>query len=442
MPSIRWRFARGVVFRVSKSQKYSIAIIGAGASGLLCAIHAAKRGKSVAIIDHNKTVGRKIAISGGGRCNFTNSNVSADNYISENPHFVKSALAGFTPADSMAMLDGHGIDYDEKGQGQLFLRGSSRDMLGMLTDECLSSGVKILAGQEIASISKGNHRVIARSASDAAISNSRDRHATTDVVARDDKHGSFSIETNVGTIEADSLVIATGGLSYETLGASNLGYKIAERFGIGVTPLRPALVPLTFSGSDRRTYSSISGVSFRGRASIKRRAFTDDILFTHKGLSGPAILQISSYWKEGQTISIDTLPDRDIGRTLIDGKSESGNMLIKNFMARYLPQRFTKIWCKKHGLDEKLSAYADKSLERVGSDMHDWKVVPACCEGYDTAEATRGGIDTSEISSKTMESKKVPGLHFIGEVLDVVGHLGGYNIHWAFASGHACGKNL
>ena len=386
---------------------YSVAIIGGGPSGHMCAITAAKRGKRVVIIDHRNDVGSKILASGGGRCNFSNLNMGPGYFISENPHFVKSAISRLTPSDFMEMLKAHRIPYVEEGEGKLFCRRTSADILEMLKAEALSANVTFLCRRKVLSV---------------------------------DRKEKFTVTTDKGKIECASLVIATGGLSYPSLGASSLGYKIATHFGIDLIGTSPALVPILFDKEDKDNFSSLSGISFAGKVSCGKKSFTDDILITHRGLSGPAILQISSYWHEGKSITIDLLPGISIADQLIKKRSESGKKLIKNFLGEYLPKGLAQKWCEINGLDEKVATLTNERIDEISSKLHQWQLTPCGTEGYEKAEATLGGVDTSEISSKTMESKKVAGLYFVGELLDVTGHLGGYNIHWAFASGLAAGE--
>jgi len=386
-----------------------VLIIGAGASGLMCAIEAAKRGKSVMVVEHNQHSGNKIIVSGSGHCNFTNTNTTPEHFICENRHFVKSALSRFTPDDFIAMLDNHNIPYDEKKAGQLFCRRSARDILKMLMDECEDLGVTFIYSSKVKSV----------------------------------KHDKgFTVDISRQTIAAKSLVVATGGVSFPRLGTSDFGFKTAKKFDHKIIPLKPALVPLRFSQVDKRSFSGLSGISFPARVSCGKTTFSEDVLFTHTGLSGPAILQISSYWNRGMPIVIDMLPDIDILSNMLAKKKESSRAHIKNFLCGYLSKRLAEAWCKRMGIAQTFHQCSEKDLKRIAKDLHGWKVVPCETEGYHKAHATRGGVDTADISSKTMESKKVKGLYFIGEVLDVVGHLGGYNLQWAWASGYAAGISV
>ena len=382
-----------------------VIIIGAGAAGLMCAIEAGKRGRSVIILDHASKIGQKILVSGGGRCNFTNLNIHAENYISANPHFCKSALARFTPQDFIALVKKHRISYHEKEDGQIFCNGSSRQIVDMLLDECNSVGVKMRLNCKIQEITK-NRR--------------------------------FIVKTNSGMIESESLVVATGGLSYPTLGATGFGHHIASQFGLRIIPPKPALVPFTFSRGDRERFAEISGVSLKTVVNCGGHEFKGEILFTHRGLSGPAILQASSYWQNGEEIIINLLPGIDAHSIFL--YSRQRRIEMKNMLSCYLPRRFAHIWCEFYLPSKPLCQYNDRELLDASRLVYGWAIKPAGTEGYRTAEVTAGGVDTDELSSKTMEAKKVTGLYFIGEVVDVTGHLGGYNLHWAWASGRASGQ--
>jgi len=383
----------------------NVIIIGAGAAGLMCAIEAGKRGRSVIILDHASKVGQKILISGGGYCNFTNLNIQPDNYLSANPHFYKSALARFTPRDFITLIERYRISWREKEDGQIFCAGSSRQIVDMLRKECDFAGVQFRLNCKIEEIAKKSR---------------------------------FSVKTNSGVIESESLVIATGGLSYHNLGATGLGHRLAEQFGLHIIQPKPALVPLTFSSKDLEIFSELSGVSVKSKVSCNNKGFSGNILFTHRGLSGPAILQISSYWKKGDVIHIDLLPDIDIYGKLIEKRQS--RIQIKNLLSQYFPKRFIHKWCELYIKSKPLSQYADKELEGISGHLKNWEIKPAGTEGYNRAEVTLGGVDTDELSSKTMEARKVPGLYFIGEVIDVTGQLGGYNLQWAWSSGYAAGQ--
>ncbi len=386
----------------------------------MCALEAARRGRSVAVLDHVKP-GRKLLASGGGRANFTNLDLSAGNYLSENPDFPRSALAGFTPSDILRLLEGRGVRFEAREGGRLFLKGSSRQLLDLLLGECREGGAQVMPGARI--------RRAGREA------------------------GRFAVYTDRGRLDANSLVVATGGLSCPELGATDLGYRIASRFGLRVTPLRPALVPFTFGPEEARRFSRLSGLSLKAWISFakkknkggnkSKKTFVGDILFTHKGISGPAVLQASLYWA-GEELSIDLLPGTDIKKTLIKDRDRMAEM--QNYLAgSFLPRRFALEWCGlflPSGFGKKpLRRYSEKELDGAARALHNWTLRPAGTEGYRTAEVTAGGVDTRELSSKTMECRNVPGLFFAGEVLDVTGELGGYNLHWAWASGCAAGRN-
>jgi hypothetical protein len=385
--------------------QYEVIIIGAGAAGLMCAIEAGRRGRSVLVIERNEKPGKKILISGGGRCNFTNHSTPPISFLSENPHFAKSALSRFTPQHFIGLVEKHGIAYHEKTLGQLFCDESSREITGMLLKECNETGVTILTGCEVEKIEKSE---------------------------------GFHLKTNRGEFDCESLVIATGGLSIPKIGATNFGYKIAEQFGIAVNEPRPALVPLVWNGQDKNIYSELSGVSIDVKVSLGKTLFRENILFTHRGLSGPAILQISSYWKTGEEISIDLLPDVDLGK-IFEEESDSKQEL-STLLSKYLPKRFVQVWCEQNAPSQPINRYGKKSLGELANKLHRWVIKPAATEGFEKAEVTAGGVDTNELSSKTMETMKVKGLYFIGEVVDVTGWLGGYNFQWAWSSGWAAGQ--
>lgn len=385
--------------------KKDVIIIGAGAAGLMCAIEAGKRGRSALLIEHAEKTGKKILISGGGRCNFTNRIVSSENFISENPHFCKSALAGYTPDNFISLVESYKIPYYEKKLGQLFCDGSSGQILYMLESECRKSNVEILTDCKVNSIS--------------------DRDP-------------FKIKTGLGDFSSGSLVIATGGISIPKMGATDFGYKTAGHFGINLTDIRPALVPLVFNKEDRTVFGELSGISLDAEVKCNNKSFRENILFTHKGLSGPAILQISSYWKEGNRIVVDLLPGKNLFE-LLHENSKSRIELV-NFISNLFPKRFAEVFCKRYFNSKPLNQFAQKELRLISDKLHEWEISPAGTEGFDKAEVTLGGVDTGELSSKTMESKRVKGLYFIGEVVDVTGWLGGYNFQWAWASGFAAGQ--
>jgi len=385
--------------------KRDIVIIGAGAAGLMCAIEAGKRNRSVIVLEHMDKIGKKIRVSGGGHCNFTNINLRPDNYLSANPHFCKSALARFTPYDFIVRVERYGIEYYEKERGRLFCRGTSGDIIRMLYKECRSAGVEMRMNCRIGRITKADH---------------------------------FYVSTNSGKIEAGALVIATGGLSYPELGATDMGFRTAAMFGLNVTQLKPALVPFVFSRHDLERFSELSGVSFDAVVSCRGRQFRGEVLFTHRGLSGPAILQVSSYWNRGDEITIDLMPSGD-AYELFTSKHKS-RIELSNLLSEYLPRRFSHRWCELHAPSMPLCQYAEKELKDIAHQIRHWRIRPEGTEGYGKAEITAGGIDTNELSSKTMEAKKVSGLYFVGEVVDVAGQLGGYNLQWAWSSGFVAGQ--
>lgn len=387
---------------------FNTIIIGAGAAGLMCAIEAGKRGRKVLVIEHAEKIGKKIFISGGGRCNFTNLDVKPENFISNNPHFCKSALARYTPQDFISLIEKHGINYHEKKLGQLFCDGSAKEIVQMLQNECDDAGVEIKVNCTIDKIEQINN-----SGSET----------------------SFRITSNIGEFITESLVIATGGISIPQMGATDLGYKIAKQFGLKLTKTVPALVPFTLS---EKSFSELSGLSIDSIVSCNNISFRENILFTHKGLSGPAILQISSYWNEGDTINIDLLPETDLPSVLNEHKSNKTELV--NVLSKLFPKRFAEKWCELNFPTKPVNKLSDKDIEMIEIMLHCWKIVPKGTEGFGKAEVTKGGVDTNELSSKTMESKKVPGLYFIGEVVDVTGWLGGYNFQWAWASGFAAGE--
>lgn len=388
-----------------KTMHSNVIIIGAGAAGLMCAIEAGKRGRSVIILDHTSKVGQKILISGGGRCNFTNLNMRPDNYLSANLHFCKSALARFTPRDFITLIEKHRISWREKEDGQIFCAGSSRQIVDILRKECDSAGVQFRLNCKIEEITKKNR---------------------------------FSVKTNSWVIESESLIIATGGLSYPNLGATRLGHRLAAQFGLRIIQPKPALVPITFSRGDLQRFGDLSGVSFKASVNCGGHEFRGEMLFTHRGLSGPAMLQASSYWQQGKKILVNLLPGFDAHSIFLSNRQSRIEM--KNLLARYLPRRFAHRWCEFFLPSKLLCQYNDKELLDASCLVHEWVIRPAGTEGYGKAEVTAGGVDTEELSSKTFETKKVQGLYFIGEVVDVTGHLGGYNLHWAWASGRAAGQ--
>jgi len=386
--------------------KTDVIVIGAGAAGLFCALTAGQRRRSVLALELAEKVGKKILISGGGRCNFTNLHTAPDNFISGNPNFHKSALARFTPLDFIELVKRHRIGFHEKKLGQLFCNESSQQILGMLLDECRQARVEIRVNCRVQSVEKlGN---------------------------------TFVVETNQGRFESESLVVATGGLSIPKMGATDFGHRLARQFGLKVTQTRPALVPFTLAEHDREILSPLSGISVDALAKFGKRQFRENILVTHQGLSGPAILQISSYWNPGEAIELDLLPDANAETLLVDER-DSGKEL-KTVLSQFWPQRFAQAWATIQGGSKPMRQYSNKELRTIAERIHRWRITPNGTEGYRKAEVTVGGVATDELSSKTMASREVAGLFFIGEVVDVTGHLGGFNFQWAWASGFAAGQ--
>lgn len=388
--------------------KVDVLIIGAGAAGLMCAIAAGQRGRRVLVVDHANKVGKKILMSGGGRCNFTNMGTTPANYLSANPHFAKSALARYTPWDFIALVEKHRIAYHEKELGQLFCDDSSKQIVRMLLDECAAAGVTVEA-------SCGVQRV------------------------RKTPEG-FSVHTARGGVHAESLVVASGGLSIPSMGASGFGYELARQFGHQVLPVRAGLVPLTLSGKHQEHYQDLAGVALPVVESrVGRQSFRAGLLFTHRGISGPAILQISSYWQPGDDLRIDLQPDSDVGAHLVEQRAARPLAELKTVLGEMLPKRLAQRLCEQWFENRPMRQYRDAELVQVGAQLNAWPITASGTEGYRTAEVTLGGVDTDGVSSSTMQSKLVPGLYFIGEVVDVTGWLGGYNFQWAWASGQAAG---
>jgi predicted Rossmann fold flavoprotein len=386
---------------------YDAIVLGAGAAGLFCAANAGLQGASVLVLEHNAECGRKILISGGGRCNFTNIGCRPENFLSRNAHFARSALARYTPQDFLELLARHKIAWYEKTLGQLFCQNSARDITEMLLRECSAGGVRILTSTQVLSI----------------------RH-----------DGScYLIETSAGQFRCNSLVVATGGLSIPKIGATRFGYDLARQFGHRLIPDRPALVPLTFSPTDLTNFADLSGLSLAVTASVSRAGFREKMLFTHRGLSGPAILQISSYWHKGELL-LDLAPDADLAKAWLLRKAQGDRSAWKTLLAEHWPQRLAERWTELYQLEQPLLRMSDKAIAAEAERVHSWRVQPAGTEGYAKAEVTAGGVDTNELSSQTMESKLQPGLFFIGEVVDVTGWLGGYNFQWAWASAMAAAQ--
>jgi predicted Rossmann fold flavoprotein len=388
-------------------QKVDVVILGAGAAGMMCALEAGRRGRRVVLLDHAERVGKKILISGGGRCNFTNIHTRPENFLSENPHFAKSALARFTPADIIAMVEQHGIPYHEKTLGQLFCDRSAHDFVAMLERECASAGVRTIVGARILSVVREGH---------------------------------FIVQTAETSFAADAVVVATGGLSIPKMGATAFGYTLAEQFGLRIVDCRPGLVPLVFSPEDREQWCNLAGVSAEVIATAgapKRRAsFREKMLVTHRGLSGPAILQASSYWRPGEAITLDLAPALEIMAPLLTRNARRDAAAAVLALRAVLPARMAERWVALH----QPADWTNASLTAMEQSLHTWRITPAGTEGYAKAEVTAGGVDTAELDAKTMRSRKVPGLYFIGEVVDVTGWLGGYNFQWAWASGASAGR--
>ena len=386
-----------------------VIIIGAGAAGLMCAFSAARRGRQVLLLDHANKAGKKILMSGGGRCNFTNLYTEPANFLSNNPHFCKSALARYTQWDFLELVGRHGVPYHEKKLGQLFCDNKSSDILEMLLAECSEAGVEL--------------------------------HLNTAVQAIEKTAQGYALETGLGALHCQSLVIATGGLSIPTLGASGFGYQVARQFGHTVLPTRAGLVPFTITEPALKALcGELSGTSVDCRVSCNGQSFRENLLFTHRGLSGPAMLQISSYWQAGEALAIDLLPERDAEQWLFDEQAARPNIELKTLLGEVFTRKMATLLCELWFASKPLKQYTPAELNSVAARLSDWQLVPAGTEGYRTAEVTLGGVDTREVSSKTMESQKSAGLYFVGEVLDVTGHLGGFNFQWAWASGHAAGQ--
>lgn len=394
------------------SEKVDVVIIGAGAAGLMCAAQAGKRGRRVMVIDHAKKPGRKILISGGGRCNFTNYDVSAQNYLCRNPHFVKSALSQYTNWDFISMVSKYGIEFEERSHGQLFCLDSAKDIVKMLLEEC-----------DLPNISQ------------------RYQVETLDIQKTEK---GFMLHTTQGDIECESLVVATGGLSMPKLGATPFGYKIAEQFGLPVISTTAGLVPFTLHVEDKDALAELSGIAVPAEIQAEcGKSFKEALLFTHRGLSGPSVLQISSYWKPGQAVTINLVPEVDVDELLTRSREKHPNQTLKNTLARVLPKRLVEVFIERKLLvDKPLKQFNPKELEAIRETLEQWRVVPNGTEGYRTAEVTLGGVDTDVLSSKTMECKDIKGLYFVGEVMDVTGWLGGYNFQWAWSSGYVAGLNV
>jgi predicted Rossmann fold flavoprotein len=387
------------------AQEFDAIVLGGGAAGLMCALEAGKRGRRVAVIERSERVGKKILISGGGRCNFTNTYCSPDNFISSNPHFAKSALARYTPTDFLALVQKHGIPYHEKTLGQLFCDRSAQDILGMLEKECRESGVRFFVNFAVQEVTRG---------------------------------AGFFVRGEGNEFRAGVLVVATGGLSIPKMGATGFGYDLARQFGVAIRDIRPALVPLQFGTEDCGRYADLAGVSAEVVAACDGRNFREKMLITHHGLSGPAILQISSYWKKPGPIVLDLAPDQNVTAEMVESKAPRNIASLRTSMQTILPNRLANRWLDHHAP----SAWTNPALKDLERQIHGWAVTPVGTEGYGKAEVTAGGVDTDELSAKTMEARRVPGLFFIGEVVDVTGQLGGFNFQWAWASGASAGRSL
>ena len=385
------------------TRAFDAIIVGGGAAGLMCAIEAGQRGRRVAVLERSERLGKKILISGGGRCNFTNMHCRPENFLSANPHFAKSALARYTPEDFVALVEKHGIPYHEKTLGQLFCDRSARDILTMLEEECRWAGVSIFLNAKISEVS----------------------HA-----------GEFVLRTDAEEFRASALVVATGGLSIPKIGATPFGYDLARQFGVNIREPWPGLVPFVFNREDRSRYCDLTGVSAEVVASCDGPQFREKMLITHRGLSGPAILQISSYWQPGQSVQIDLAPEAEVTSIFVDSKVPRTMQTLRAELRRILPTRLSDRWLELQAP----KSFHSAELATFERELHAWTITPSGTEGFEKAEVTCGGVDTDELSAKTMECRKVPGLYFIGEVVDVTGHLGGFNFQWAWASGAAAGR--
>ena len=390
------------------NNKYDVIIIGAGAAGLMCSFEAGKRGKKVCLLEHSSKIAEKIRISGGGRCNFTNLFSTDNNFISDNKHFCKSAFAKYTQNDFIDLVKKHNIEFFEKKLGQLFCIKSAKDIIDMLVSECISQKVEIFIDTKIKNLSKDEN--------------------------------SYIVKTDKGTISSPSIVIATGGLSIPKIGATDFGYQIAKQFNLKVTELTPALVPLVFEKDILDFCKSLAGTSLNASIKINKTVFKEGLIFTHRGLSGPSILQISSYWVKDSPIKINLLPDQDIEVILKNRRISTPKQIVSKILSDYLPNKLSLAICDQLKVKKQIGDTSNQILKKVSNFVNNWTVVPSGTEGYKTAEVTLGGIDTKEISSSTMECKKHPGLYFIGEVLDVTGHLGGHNFQWAWSSGFLAGQ--
>ena len=389
---------------------YDVIVIGAGAAGLMCSIEAGKRKRSVCLIEHTSKIAEKIRISGGGRCNFTNLYSSDRNFISKNIHFSKSAFGKYDQNDFVSLVSKHNIEYYEKKLGQLFCKKSAREIIEMLISECKDQDIKIKLETSVITISK--------------------------------EKDTYFVKTNKGNFSSKSLVVATGGLSIPKIGATDFGYRIAKQFNLNITNLFPALVPLTFKNDTLEFCKNLAGISINASVAIDKISFEEGLIFTHRGVSGPSILQISSYWKEGKPITINLLPSVNLYEILTNKRLNSAKTNISNILSEFLPKKLATAICDKLNINKKISETSNNDLHKLTNFVHNWSIVPDGTEGYKTAEVTIGGVNTNEILSSTMECKKHPGLFFIGEVLDVTGHLGGHNFQWAWSSGFVAGQHV
>jgi predicted Rossmann fold flavoprotein len=395
----------------ARTESYDVIVIGAGAAGMMCSAQAGQRGRRVLLIEHYPVIGEKIRISGGGRCNFTNIHSDATNFLSQNPDFCRSALARYSPRDFVALVERHGIAWHEKKLGQLFCDDSALQIISMLRAECERAAVEWRVPCSVETVKREND--------------------------------AFVVSTSRGAVRAASLVVATGGLTVPKIGATPLGYRIAEQFGVGVVPPKPALVPLALDPATLERYGDLSGVSIDAEVSCNGGRFRENLLFTHRGLSGPAILQVSSYWNGGDLLHVDLLPGFDASAWLASERDASAGMA--GLLAQRLPHRFAQQWSRQQWSGQQatgpIRSLGEKRLSELGAALNDWSVRPSGTLGYNKAEVTLGGVDTRQLSSKTMAAERVPGLYFIGEVVDVTGHLGGHNFQWAWSSGFAAGQS-
>ena len=387
--------------------RWDVVVLGAGAAGLFCAAACARRGRATLVLDHAARSAAKVRVSGGGRCNFTNLGASADHYLSANPRFASSALARFPPRRILELLERRGVPYVEREAGQLFCARGAGDLAALLEAGCREAGATLRLGCAVAEV----------------------------VAARD---GGFTLRAGGGELRTASLVVATGGLSYPALGASGLGHDLARQFGLAVVPPRPALVPFLLAEAERAHFRGLAGVALEAEVSCGGKAFRGGVLFTHRGLSGPAVLQASLSWSPGAPVAVDLLPGVDLPAALRE--RGRGGALVRTALAGLLPKRLAEAWCERQGVAGPVNRLPERALRELATGLHAWTFVPRGTEGYATAEVTAGGVDTAELSSKTMEARRVPGLYFVGEVMDVTGELGGYNLHWAWASAHAAGQ--